>query len=251
MKRVSILVSATAMAASALVLGQACSSDDTDQGVGSLMATGGTAAVGAAGSVAAPAAGAGGSSASGGGPSAPSGAAGSEAAPPLAPPAAGGTGNTGSSAAGAASGVGGSGMSSAGAAGAAMGMGGSNGIPVPPPETACPAAPSPSDGAACIITCTDPCGVHNLGSRLCTCNSSVFDCATCEFTVDNPLITPPDGPLTDCALVDELQEDDESGCMENERCQSIGREDGSSGANRFCGCLAGEWDCDTKPAGFP
>jgi hypothetical protein len=132
-----------------------------------------------------------------------------------------------------------------------MGMGGSTGIPVPPPETACPATPSPSDGAMCVITCTDPCGVHNLGARLCTCTNSVYDCATCEFAVDHPLITPPDAALPDCALIDELQEDDESGCEQNERCQSIGREDGSSGANRFCGCLDGGWDCDTKPAGFP
>jgi hypothetical protein len=140
----------------------------------------------------------------------------------------------------------------AGAAGASMGMGGASGIPVPPPETACPAAPSPSDGVACVFTCTDDCGVHALGSRLCTCDNSVFDCAACDFTgVDSPLITPPDGPLEPCALVDEQQEDDESGCEVNERCQSIGREDGSSGANRFCACLAGEWDCDTKPAGFP
>jgi len=36
-----------------------------------------------------------------------------------------------------------------------------------------------------------------------------------------------------------------------ERCQSIGRMTGATdGANRFCGCLMNEWDCDTKPASF-
>lgn len=250
MKRVSILVSATAMAASALLLGQACSSDDSDQDVESLMGAGGTAPVGAAGSVATPAAGAGGGSSTGGTSAAPSGAAGAETVtPPLAPPAAGGSANAGVGAAGAA-GAGGmaAGGSAAGAAGAPMGMGGSTGIPTPPAETACPATPSPSNGVMCFITCTDPCGVHNLGSRVCTCTNSAFACASCDVQADHPLFAPLDGPLPECALVDELQEDDESGCEENERCQSIGREDGSSGANRFCGCLAGEWDCDTKPA---
>lgn len=250
MKCVSILVSATAVAG-ALLAGQGCSSsDDTQSDVGRLMGTGGTAPTGAAGSVATPAAGAGGGSMSSGGTTAaPSGAAGTEGIAPLAPPAAGGSANAGAGAAGAAGSM--ADGAAAGAAGAPMGMGGSTGIPVPPPETRCPAAPSPSNGGACVITCTDDCGVHAIGSRLCTCTASVFDCATCDFTgVDSPLVAPLDAPLEDCALLDEAQEDDASGCVENERCQSIGRQDGSSGANRFCGCLAGEWDCDTKPASF-
>lgn len=254
MKRVSILASATAMAASALLAGQACSSsDDTDQEVGNLMGTGGTTPVGAAGSVATPAAGAGGGSSSGGTSPASSGAAGTEGTSPLAPPAAGGSANAGAGAAGAAGGMADGEMSGAGAAGAPMGMGGTGGIPVPPPEAACPTTPSPSNGVACIVTCTDDCGVFGIGSRLCTCNDSAFACASCSFAgVNDPLIVPPAAALPPCELIDEQQEDDRSGCTENDRCQSIGREDpGAAFANRFCACRGGEWDCDTKPAGFP
>jgi hypothetical protein len=69
--------------------------------------------------------------------------------------------------------------------------------------------------------------------------------------VDSPLLTPPTTPLVACDLPDDAQEDDETGCTENERCQSIGRMTGATdGANRFCGCLMNEWDCDTKPASF-
>jgi hypothetical protein len=110
---------------------------------------------------------------------------------------------------------------------------------------------SPSDDAPCTVTCTDQCGIHNLGTRLCTCTNAVYDCATCTFAMPHPLLTPPTTPLVPCALSDGAQEDDTSGCTENERCQSIGRTPGASdGANRFCGCLMNEWDCDTKPAGF-
>jgi len=247
MKRVSILFSATALSALAMFTSQACSSDeDTSRGVDSLMGTGGTTPVGAAGSAATPAAGAGGGAPSSGDTPAPSGAAGTEGSSPLAPPAAGGSANAGAGAAGAAGG-----MADGGAAGAA-GAAGSGGIPIPPPETPCPAAPSPSNGEMCVITCTDDCGVFAIGSRLCTCTDSTFACASCNFDgVDDPLIEPPDGPLPPCDLIDELQEDDQSGCEENERCQSIGREDPDANfENRFCACRGGEWDCDTKPASF-
>jgi hypothetical protein len=250
MKRVSILFSATALSALAMITGQACSSeDDTSQDVGNLMGTGGTTPVGAAGSAATPAAGAGGGAPSSGATPAPSGAAGTEGSSPLAPPAAGGSANAGAGAAGAAGGMA---DAAAGAAGASMGAAGSNGIPVPPPETPCPAAPSPSNGGACVITCTDDCGVFGIGARLCTCTDGVFGCDSCGFDgVVDPLIEPPDGPLPPCDLIDEQQEDDESGCEENERCQSIGREDPAANfENRFCACRGGEWDCDTKPASF-
>lgn len=248
MKRVSILFSATALSALAMFTSQACSSDeDTSRGVDSLMGTGGTTPVGAAGSAATPAAGAGGGAPSSGDTPAPSGAAGTEGSSPLAPPAAGGSANAGAGAAGAAGG-----MADGGAAGAATGAAGSGGVPIPPPETPCPAAPSPSNGETCVITCTDDCGVFAIGTRLCTCTDSTFACASCNFDgVDDPLIEPPDGPLPPCDLIDELQEDDQSGCEENERCQSIGREDPDANfENRFCACRGGEWDCDTKPASF-
>ena len=251
MKRVSILFSATALSALAMFTSQACSSDeDTSRGVDSLMGTGGTTPVGAAGSAATPAAGAGGGAPSSGDTPAPSGAAGTEGLSPLAPPAAGGSANAGAGAAGAAGGMADGGA--AGAAGAAMGAAGSGGVPIPPPETPCPAAPSPSNGGMCVITCTDDCGVFAIGTRLCTCTDSAFACASCNFDgIDDPLIQPPDGPLPPCDLIDELQEDDESGCEENERCQSIGREDPEANFdNRFCACRGGEWDCDTKPASF-
>ncbi|MEY4549527.1 MAG: hypothetical protein RL685_5722 [Pseudomonadota bacterium] len=141
-------------------------------------------------------------------------------------------------------------MAGAGGGGGAAGAAGAMSVPVP--SDLCPdAATNPADGVACTVTCTDPCGIHNLGTRLCTCTNAAFDCATCAFAVMHPLLTPPAAPLTACELPDDAQEDDEAGCMENERCQSVGRMAGATdGANRFCGCLLNEWDCDTKPAGF-
>jgi hypothetical protein len=168
------------------------------------------------------------------------GAGGSEGNPAVTPP--GSAGTTGANLGGAQGGSGGVG----GAPGAA-GAGGAP--PVSNPSAFC--AGSPSDGAMCTVTCTDQCGIHNLGTRLCTCTNAVYDCATCSFAMPHPLITPPTTPLTACELPDDAQEDDETGCTENERCQSIGRMTGATdGANRFCGCLMNEWDCDTKPAGF-
>ncbi|HTV19406.1 MAG TPA: hypothetical protein VMG12_12060 [Polyangiaceae bacterium] len=179
---------------------------------------------------------------------APSGAAGTEGAPPLAPPAAGGSANAGAGAAGAAGGMADGENSGAGAAGAPMGMGGSTGLPEPPPGNLC--VGSVSNGGMCLITCTDDCGVHALGLRLCTCTAGAYDCASCEFATPHPLTDPPTAPLPDCALQDEDQENDESGCTDNERCQSIGRTTGASGENRYCGCLDNSWDCDSKPASF-
>jgi len=144
-------------------------------------------------------------------------------------------------------------VGAAGAPTAAAGAGGAGGAGGAPPANALCAQqdPSPSDGVMCTVTCTDPCGVKNLGLRLCACTAGLFDCATCEFTVDHPLLEPPTAPLPNCPLSDDLQEDDEAGCTDNDRCQSIGRTPGATdGANRFCGCLGGTWDCDTKPAGF-
>lgn len=106
---------------------------------------------------------------------------------------------------------------------------------------------------ACTVTCTDQCGVHDLGLRSCSCTNALYACASCAYTdTTNPLLTPPAAPLAPCALADDAQEDDETGCDVNERCQSIGRMAGATdGANRFCACLDNQWDCDTKPTGFP
>jgi hypothetical protein len=41
------------------------------------------------------------------------------------------------------------------------------------------------------------------------------------------------------------QENDESGCTDNDRCESI-----TDPADRFCGCLGGTWDCDGKLPSF-
>jgi hypothetical protein len=244
MKRVTILASTLASAALALLLGQACSSsDDSEQAADPLMGSGGSAGpVGSGGSAAAPAPGnTGATPAPGSGVAGAGGRSGSEGNPAVTPPAAGGSANASSGAMG---GAAGSSMA------AAAGAGGAPLAPAPV-NALCPAVPSPSDGVACTLTCTDPCGVKNLGTRLCTCSAAVFDCATCEFEVEHPLLVPPTEPLADCALSDDLQEDDESGCTDNERCQSIGRTPGATdGGNRFCGCLDGSWDCDTKPASF-
>jgi hypothetical protein len=233
MKCVSIRTSGFIFGALALATTQACSSaEESDQDVGSLMgiagspapaAMGGMTATGAAGSPSTPAPGSSGSG----------GAASTEGNPPVStPPAAGGAANSGAM------------TGSGGAAGGAT-------LPPPADAICAPGDPSPSDGVACMITCTDPCGIKNLGTRLCSCTAAVFDCASCEFNVDSPLLDPPTAPLPDCALSDDLQEDDESGCMDNVRCQSIGRTPGAmDGGNRFCGCLGGTWDCDTKPESF-
>ena len=91
----------------------------------------------------------------------------------------------------------------------------------------------------------------DTSSPVCTCTANAFACASCEFAVDHPLIRPPTEPLVNCDLSDDLQEDDETGCVDNERCQSIGRTPGATdGADRFCGCLDGGWDCDSKPDSF-
>lgn len=249
MKHRLILVSTSALAL-ALASAAGCSSDEgVDTGINRLNIAGassaapggaGTSAVAAAGASSGPSGAAGGSSVSAGGSS-------SEGPPPATAP--GAAGMTAASAPGAAT-------AGAGGAGGAGGMvtGGAGGAPSPAsnPGAACPAAgTNPSDGVACTVTCTDPCGIHNLGTRLCTCTGGVFDCATCEFAVMHPLLAPPGMPLAACELPDDAQEDDEAGCTDNERCQSVGRMTGATdGGNRFCGCLLNEWDCDTKPAGF-
>jgi hypothetical protein len=140
-----------------------------------------------------------------------------------------------------------------GAAGTSMAAGSGGGPPATSGDALCPTQdPSPSDGVTCTVTCTDPCGIKNLGERLCTCTAAAFDCAGCDYQVESPLLVPPTAPLPNCALSDNLQENDEAGCTDNDRCQSIGRTPGAQdGGDRFCGCLDGTWDCDSKPASFP
>ena len=175
------------------------------------------------------------------------GAGGTEGTPPVQLGSAGTNGATSSAAQGGSGGMTGA-AGAPGAAGAASG--GAGGAP-PAGPALCPSAPSPSNGVMCTVTCTDPCGIFNLGTRVCTCTNMAFACATCSFTVMDPLLTPPTAPLPNCALADDAQEDDQSGCTDNERCQSIGRTaGGTDGANRFCACRMNEWDCDTKPASF-
>jgi hypothetical protein len=118
---------------------------------------------------------------------------------------------------------------------------------------------SPSDGLTCTVTCNDDCGIHNLGARVCACPGAevcdpgqvepCYDCASCAYTANanHPLLVPPTAAFPPCAFADDAQEDDASGCMENARCQSIEPEDGPE---RFCGCLANEWSCDSKPGTF-
>jgi hypothetical protein len=235
MKHRLILASASMLAlAAALVPGCGDSGDDPGGAAGSGSPPGG--AAGAASQVAA--AGTGGAAPGAAGSSAATpGTGGSEGTPVVQPP--GSAGSTGANNGAAQGGSGGA----AGAGGAPAAMG--------DPSALCVAAtPSPADGVACTVTCTDPCGIHNLGTRLCTCASAVFDCASCAYAMPHPLLTPPGTPLSACTLSDDAQED-ATGCTENERCQSIGRTPGAAdGTNRFCGCLAGKWDCDTKPMGF-
>ena len=243
MKHISILGSGTALALLGLVMGQSCSSeDDTAQGISNLMrgrggAAGATNAAGSGGSATTATGGsASGGGGAGGAPTSSAGAGGSAGSPPVTPAATGGSG--------------GSAPADAGVGGTASGAGGAGGAA--PAPLACPdTGVGPSNNGACTVTCTDPCGVQNLGTRVCTCTANAFACASCEFAVDHPLIRPPIEPLVDCALSDNLQENDETGCVDNERCQSIGRTPGATdGADRFCGCLDGGWDCDSKPDSF-
>ncbi|HLV21346.1 MAG TPA: hypothetical protein VKZ49_10700 [Polyangiaceae bacterium] len=154
----------------------------------------------------------------------------------------GGSAGTGDGATGGSAGTGDGGMGGMAMGGAAGSSGGT---------TFCTG--SPSDGVACTVTCEDLCGIHNLGQRTCTCTAEVFDCASCAYAdPDQPLIQPPSEALPDCELPDGDQEDDASGCTDGDRCQSIGRTmaGGGDGENRFCACLGGEWDCDSKPSSW-
>jgi hypothetical protein len=135
-------------------------------------------------------------------------------------------------------------------------MGGSAGAPAaggaggaPPamfdPSMMCPAAAqTPSNGRPCTVTCTDDCGIQNVGTRLCTCTNAAFACASCDIPPGNPFYVPPTAAFPNCAAIDDDQEDDESGCTDFDRCQSL------DAANRFCGCLDNSWDCDGKPNTF-
>ena len=154
-------------------------------------------------------------------------------------------------------GAGGAPPAQGGTAGAPPAQGGTGGAP--PAGGACVTPPSPSDGVTCTVTCNDDCGVHNLGARVCTCAATnmcddgmtapCYDCAGCEFTANanHPLLQPPTAAFPPCDFADDAQEDDETGCVQNERCQSI---EPGDGAGRFCGCLDNEWSCDSKPDNF-
>jgi hypothetical protein len=245
MKRSSILVRTVAVALPSLVLGLACSADeggdDSTQGMGQLQGgagpgvmpgLGGAAPVGMGGAVP--------------GASGSPGVEGQGGAPPVA--------GQGGMATSPVSGMGGAptGMGGAptGMGGAPTGMGGAA-----PMGMAC--IGSPSDGLTCTATCNDDCGIHNLGARLCACpgaeacdpgqTAPCYDCASCGYTANHPLLEPPTAAFMPCPQVDDLMEDDESGCMDNARCQSIDPDDGPG---RFCGCLGNEWSCDSKPDNF-
>jgi len=237
MKRISIIASGTALTLLALVVAQGCSSPEEgdDDDMQQFQNFGGS----SAGTTAAPVA-----PGAGGAPVATAGAGGrSETAGTGGTPFVGMAGTTGSAAGGAPAG-------GTGGAPAAAGMAGMGGAAVAGGE--CPAAPSPSDGVACTATCTDLCGMKNLGTRLCTCTNSAFDCASCGYAVQHPLLDPPTAAFPPCDAQDGTQEDDETGCVDNERCQSLGRPGDTPDeiAGRFCGCLAGTWDCDSKPENF-
>ncbi len=231
MKRISILASGAAFSLSVALLAQGCSSaeDDPDP-VGGQGGTGGQVG-GGQGGTGTPAAGAGGTAgAPGAGGTASAGTGGSPAGGQGGTPAAAGQGGT------PAAGAGGTGTGGTGTAGG----GGTT-----------PECVDVSNNMPCTVTCIDPCGVFNLGTRLCTCTNLIASCVTCEFAVEDPLLVPPTAALTACPSDDMIMEalDQTAGftCTENERCQSI-RADG--GANRFCACRANEWDCDSKPDTF-
>jgi len=153
-----------------------------------------------------------------------------------------------------------------GLGGAPAGTGGTTGLP-PGSSPECIQPPSPSDGVSCTVTCTDLCGIQNLGSRVCACpgaevcdpgqTAPCYDCASCAFTAPHPLLDPPAAPLTNCVQDDDGMEGATPPPCDtaNQRCQSVVLMGTVlvPDPERFCGCLTagGDWDCDTKPANFP
>jgi hypothetical protein len=113
---------------------------------------------------------------------------------------------------------------------------------------------SVTNNSACTVTCIDPCGVFQLGTRLCTCTNLIAACVTCEFEVNDPLITPPTAAFAACVgndgmpATDDVMEDLDQiagyTCAADTRCQPSGE------ADRFCACRDNEWDCDSKPDSF-
>lgn len=249
MKRTSILASAAALSLLSFVSIQACSGEDGDdeqtmqpnqpaQG-GAVGAVGGSGAAlgGSSGAGAA----VGGSTSEGQGGTPVTGQGGNATSPT----------NQG--------GTGGAPAAQGGTGGAPAAMGGTGGAATGAPP-ACAEDPAPSNGVSCTVTCTDPCSIHQLGSRVCDCpgeevcddgqTAPCYDCGTCvPINPNDPLFAVPTGPLPDCTADDSVLED-MAGCTENDRCSST-RVNGDGVRNRFCGCRGGSWDCDSKPANFP
>jgi hypothetical protein len=93
------------------------------------------------------------------------------------------------------------------------------------------------NGDACTATCNDDCGLHGLGSRVCTCTADIFDCSSCTYddSVPTEWATTPD-PLDACTPTAEEEMDE--ACADYAACEV------ESEPGRFCGCLDGGWDCD-------
>lgn len=252
MKRTSVLASTAALTLLSVMLVQACSGEEggEDQGQGNLMGQGG--ALGAVGG------------------SGPAGVGGTGAGAAGAPAAVGGTGTEAQGGATNVAGQGGTatspatggaaGTPAAGAGGAPPAQGGTGGAPPTGAPPACAEDPAPSNGVSCTVTCTDPCSIHQLGSRVCDCpgeevcdpgqTAPCYDCGTCvPINPNDPLFAVPAGPLPDCTADDTVLEN-MAGCTENDRCLSL-RLNGDMERSRFCGCRAGSWDCDSKPSNFP
>lgn len=96
-----------------------------------------------------------------------------------------------------------------------------------------------SNGNACTASCNDACGLHGLGSRLCSCTADLYDCSSCEYddTVPTEWATPPE-MIEACSVAAEEEMD--------EACDDYAACEVESQPGRFCGCLAGSWDCDSS-----
>ena len=96
---------------------------------------------------------------------------------------------------------------------------------------------------ACTAACTGSiCGLHDLGRRDCACPATgMYQCASCAFPGNEPILVAPTSPLTNCTGSDTALRAMATCPTQGERCQSI------TDAAHVCACWMGTWDCDDKP----
>jgi len=159
-----------------------------------------------------------------------------------------GVGGSAAGTGGAGGSTGGTGGSTGGSSGTSAGTSGTGGASGSAGGAQCTA--SVTDGQACTADCLkNPCGIHKVGMRDCTCAAAVYDCATCTYEgAPGQLVDPPTSPLPQCDQPD-TQMEDRTDCGTAQpngyRCTSQGN------ARRMCACWNGLWDCGSVPSNWP